>query len=574
MTVNLSALAGAGQQFFDNNGNPLSGGKLWSYAAGTTAPQATYTTFAGNVAHTNPIVLDSAGRVATGEIWLTSWQSYKFVLMTSTNVTLATWDNIPATPNVAAGTVSLTPYGWITATDVQNAFEEVVDDLGASSGASLIGFVQSGSGAVSLSAQNKMRQILNVKDFGAVGDGVADDTAEIQLAIAQAVSSGQTLHFDVGVYLVKDITTTSFNMTADQGAVLKLASGGTFLLDITGGDAFKWENITFDGSNIAASIAYTIDNVDDVVMSNVSVTNFADRCCVFEQSTTNVQIAGGTYFDCTGSDVLVFKSNYNSVMGCHFRDIPQHAVRFGRFSSDAAVDSGCYSTVSGCTFDNVTNDPILCELSSKFITIENNQFFESRNICKISASTDDCHSISVVGNTMRKPKGVVSGFTRGVSATDSDKVVISGNVIDLTGSEVGGVATDANVGIIVGTNSTVSNNIILGASNDAIYVDGNSVASGNTAKDFKINGVSINGINCSITGNFFTSSVNDARGIRSGFADTVATGNIVVLTGTGTIGFSGTSGATNALIVGNNLRQSVTPISATGVGTVSANNIV
>ena len=72
MTVNLSALAGAGQQFFDNNGNPLSGGKLYTYAAGTTTPKTTYTSITGLTAHTNPIVLDSAGRVATGEIWLTN----------------------------------------------------------------------------------------------------------------------------------------------------------------------------------------------------------------------------------------------------------------------------------------------------------------------------------------------------------------------------------------------------------------------------------------------------------------------------------------------------------------------
>lgn len=94
MTVNLSALAGAGQQFFDNNGVILSGGKLYSYAAGTTTPQTTYTSAAGNTAHTNPIILDSAGRVPTGEIWLTAGSNYKFVLTTSADVSLVTWDNI------------------------------------------------------------------------------------------------------------------------------------------------------------------------------------------------------------------------------------------------------------------------------------------------------------------------------------------------------------------------------------------------------------------------------------------------------------------------------------------------
>lgn len=94
MAVYLSPVGGAGWQFFDNNGTPLSGGKLYTYLAGTTTPQTTYTTFAGNVPHTNPIVLDSAGRVPSGgEIWL-SFVSYKFVLYTSTNVLIATYDNI------------------------------------------------------------------------------------------------------------------------------------------------------------------------------------------------------------------------------------------------------------------------------------------------------------------------------------------------------------------------------------------------------------------------------------------------------------------------------------------------
>lgn len=92
--VSLSPVAGAGWQFFDNNGNPLSGGKLFTYVAGTTTNQATYTSFSGNTAHTNPIVLDSAGRVPGGEVWLTNGQSYKFLLKTSVDVQLWSVDNV------------------------------------------------------------------------------------------------------------------------------------------------------------------------------------------------------------------------------------------------------------------------------------------------------------------------------------------------------------------------------------------------------------------------------------------------------------------------------------------------
>jgi hypothetical protein len=90
MAVTLSLFAGVGAQFFDNNGVPLSGGKIFTYAAGTTAPLAAYTSNIGNAAHTNPIILDSAGRVPSGEIWLTTGVGYKFVVSTSTGVLIST----------------------------------------------------------------------------------------------------------------------------------------------------------------------------------------------------------------------------------------------------------------------------------------------------------------------------------------------------------------------------------------------------------------------------------------------------------------------------------------------------
>jgi hypothetical protein len=101
MAVSLSLLGGAGAQFFTNNGVPLAGGLIYTYAAGTTTPVATYTSSSGATPHANPIVLDSGGRVASGEIWLTTTTVYKFVLKTSAGVTIATYDNVGGSPNVA-----------------------------------------------------------------------------------------------------------------------------------------------------------------------------------------------------------------------------------------------------------------------------------------------------------------------------------------------------------------------------------------------------------------------------------------------------------------------------------------
>jgi hypothetical protein len=101
MAVNLSPVAGAGWQFFDNNGVPLSGGLIYTYLAGTTTPQATYTTSSGNVANANPIVLDSSGRPPY-QVWLSLGYSYKFILQTSTATQIWSQDNISSIPIVSA----------------------------------------------------------------------------------------------------------------------------------------------------------------------------------------------------------------------------------------------------------------------------------------------------------------------------------------------------------------------------------------------------------------------------------------------------------------------------------------
>ena len=95
MTVGLSPVAGAGWQFFDSNGVPLSGGRLYTYAAGTTTPQTTYTSSTGATANANPIELNSAGRVSgTTEVWLDITLAYKFVLKTTDDVQLWSADDI------------------------------------------------------------------------------------------------------------------------------------------------------------------------------------------------------------------------------------------------------------------------------------------------------------------------------------------------------------------------------------------------------------------------------------------------------------------------------------------------
>ena len=137
MAVFLSPVGGAAAQFFTNTGAVLTGGKLYTYAAGTTTPQTTYTTSSGAVARTNPIILDAAGRVPdAGEIWLTGNTSYKFVLKDSNDVLIATWDNIQGISVIATSADQVTyqpPAPGTALTTVQQELRNWIniDEFGA-----------------------------------------------------------------------------------------------------------------------------------------------------------------------------------------------------------------------------------------------------------------------------------------------------------------------------------------------------------------------------------------------------------------------------------------------------------
>ena len=79
------------QQIFGSDGLPLVGGKIYTYAGGTSTPIATYTDFGAGTANTNPIILDSLGQA---NIWLINTTSYKFIVKDANDVLLYTVDNI------------------------------------------------------------------------------------------------------------------------------------------------------------------------------------------------------------------------------------------------------------------------------------------------------------------------------------------------------------------------------------------------------------------------------------------------------------------------------------------------
>lgn len=116
-----------GDQFFDANGDPLNGGKVYYYEAGTTDAQTTYSDPAGSTANSNPLTLDSSGRL-TVPVYLgdsDSFSDFKETLTDSSDVTVSPWpfDDIPAaTPEESGATFAPPLFSW---TQVTNAASPV-----------------------------------------------------------------------------------------------------------------------------------------------------------------------------------------------------------------------------------------------------------------------------------------------------------------------------------------------------------------------------------------------------------------------------------------------------------------
>ena len=285
MAVNLSPVGGVAAQFFTNTSAPvpLTGGKIFTYLAGTTTPATAYTTSQGNIAWSNPIILNSAGRVPnSGEIWITDGLIYKFVLKDANDVLIATYDNItginsnsvafvnqqeiitatagqtvfnlginyqPGTNSLSVFVDGVNQYG----PGAQYAYTEtdsntVTFNSGLHVGA-LVKFTttqQQGAGAVDASqvsydppftgsvatnVEAKLAQTVSVTDFGASPSATATANTAAFLAARNYVAANLpiTLYIPKGVYEYTDIqnwayTGLTIEGDSDGGSVLKCVS--------------------------------------------------------------------------------------------------------------------------------------------------------------------------------------------------------------------------------------------------------------------------------------------------------------------------------------------------------------
>jgi hypothetical protein len=314
MAVNLSPVAGAAAQFFTNSGQVLTGGKLYTYLAGTTTPAVTYTSSSGSTAHPNPIVLNAAGRVPdSGEIWLTDAIAYKFVLKDQNDVLIATYDNLLginsnflnftgqeetqiATQGQTVFTLATIQYTPAVNNLLifVNGSKQIIGDNFIETSSTVITFVNGLNDgdvvdfctaipintsvidacqvaydppfidSVPTSVCVKLAETVSIKDFGAIGNGVIDDTTAFENAVAAVdLLGGGTLLIPSGTYLINSVITSISNIHI-------IAYGATIIGQI---DHTYSDNVIYEGLNIDNTTAPTLTGLSCYESTNFTYLN-------------------------------------------------------------------------------------------------------------------------------------------------------------------------------------------------------------------------------------------------------------------------------------------------------------
>jgi hypothetical protein len=476
----LSPVWGAGAQLFDNSGNVLTGGKIETYEAGTTTPAATYTTPTGNTFNSNPIVADASGRLSN-EIWLLVGSAYKFVLKDANNVLIATYDNIPSSPQppvtndassisyeqgytVTAGAFTVGATYRITSVGTTNFVA-----IGAAANATGVLFTATGVGSgngtaeYSRTVQAKLRETASVKDFGAVGDGVTNDTVAIQAAC----NTASAIFFPSGTYLVNnlDIPSDTCLYGADnEKSIIKRINNGTgnTFIGVSNKSNIKFSNLQIDGNK---------DNQTNAA-HNISIFGCeqatVEYCLIKNAKAVSGGFGAGIAFVEGTNDSEVEQSlvSFNTIESCD-----NAGIYISKDSFISITDNLLKSNSDGVVVINFVFPPV--QYVQNYFTITNNRclFNTGTGIRFVGFYTGGTSSFPIQGPGMPPQKGVVisnnickSNGQYGI-AYQGYGATITGNFVEANGT------TSSDGGILVNAwGTTVTGNSVL--DNSAYGIDG------------------------------------------------------------------------------------------------------
>lgn len=272
------------------------------------------------------------------------------------------------------------------------AHEAQLEALPTPTGSSGVGFIQSGTGAVAMTVQSKLRESVSVKDFGAKGDGVTDDTAAIQTAV-DAVSN---IFIPAGDYKITAPITLRSNVAVVGGGRdvtnIKPATSGTAAftgvncteVEITGlsivypssgtvggvgveiKTGFYWflEDISIHNAYIGVSIQ---DTSNSTKASEILVRN-ATACGIKVIDSANLLLNNSMVInDDTSRCALGCVRLENYAEGCNFFTLHTYQGAYPLITEAAVNGLGtrpAYNKFHGCYFDAAAN-PVLIQKAAE-----------------------------------------------------------------------------------------------------------------------------------------------------------------------------------------------------------------
>ena len=569
---------------FDANGNPLSGGKLYTYRSGTSTPKQTYSDGDGT-ANANPVVLDSEG---SADVWLDDDEPYRFRLETSSGalrwqrdgVTNASSSVLRSVANIAALKLISGSSTVTTIVDVAGYYSVGDGGGGRFRWDSASTATDNGGTVIKATAVATGRWLLvndnsvNVLQFGAKADGTNDATyfnnatasgvARIvissthYLTSAITVPSDTTIEFLSGGSIDYDGTGNVFYTAGTLGTLYGLAS------DVAKG-ATSFTVTAGNGSNFAAGDSVWMQSEADA-LSYVGHKK-GEIVTVLSVSSDTININGvfaDSYTVATTAQagVATMKSNIRYV---------NPMITNRKWASATTTATSSFIRADFVRNLSITGGVLAKNNAAAFVTI-NCVDVKMHGVTARDLRDDEGHSIlgygveaggatqamQITGCTFEKCRhGVTTGTAnigptpnygvqRGITISgctaidctsasfdtheDSDGVTFTGNTV-IRGSIVG-IATRSY-------RTTITGNTITGVNGNGIYCDSSSLdttITGNTISncrktDETVNGrghgIYITGPNTNVSGNTITSCDNFGIYIDN----TGATGRDVIVSG-------------------------------------------
>jgi hypothetical protein len=222
--------------------------------------------------------------------------------------------------------------------------------------AALVAYTPAGTGAVATTVQSKLRESVSVKDFGAVGDGVTDDTAAIQAAIDAASATGKKLLVQAGTYKLVPATSKT-DEAGTNVAALVMRSG--MHIDAEPGAVFRIANgVSSDAAPLRHSMFFSNEFLSDISLVGLSMDmNGQNNLISPSRGTltynrfTNAQVI----FSGTPGGVASGANNVR-IENCTFKNNAGVSCIVMAQSNSLGVTIGTNWKIKGCVFKDVGLD--------------------------------------------------------------------------------------------------------------------------------------------------------------------------------------------------------------------------